>query len=98
MIDVGDETEVTKHKKKWELKADQDEEDIRFLLSHPPGKRFLWRLLEQCKIFETISHHDQHQMAILSGGRDKGLWVLDQINEADKGGFIKLIMEINKDD
>lgn len=65
------------------IEEDRCIDEMRKLLAHPGNRYFLWRLLSECRIFQTISNADPTHMAILSGGRDKGLWVLDWIMRAD---------------
>ena len=48
-------------------------------------------------MFQTLSGYTELSMAIKSGKRDMGLWIVNEINEADKNGYIKLIQEDLKD-
>jgi len=91
--DVGDVKQVRKRRTKAKIRRDNELEDIRVILNTPQGRRFLWRVISECGIFQTSSHASPHGMAIKSGGKDKGLWLLSEINEADKNGYLKLIQE-----
>ncbi len=93
-LDISDEKQVDKSTKKWERQRDQERDDLRFILSKATGRRYLLKLITYCKVFETISHHEPLSMSRLSGGRDIGLWVLDEINAADKSGYMKMISEM----
>lgn len=96
-FDVGDAKKVKKRKKKHQLVRERELEEIKQLLSTSYGRRFLWRVLTQCGMFKTLSVHTEHEMSIQSGKRDMGLWLVNEINDADKNGYIKLIQEDLKD-
>ena len=93
MTDVSNEKEVKKNKKKWELVRETELEDIKFVLQSPQGRRFMWKILSHAKLITSISHHDPYQMAINSGARDEGLWLLGEIDAADKQGYMKIYKE-----
>lgn len=57
----------------------RQEEEFVGLLSHPGNRYWLWKLMSECKVFHTLSVSNPHDMAILSGKRDIGLWVLNEI-------------------
>ena len=97
VYDAGDEVVVTTHKKKYELIRDVELEDLRYVLSTPAGRRFLWRLLCECRLFSTVSHTEPLEMSRLSGRRDYGLWLLDELAAADNNAFLKLIQESQKE-
>ena len=97
-VNVGDEKQVKQYKKKYQLNREREREEIRELIRSSFGRRFLWRILTQCKIFSTTSHHNPHLMAVASGSRDVGLWLLKEINEADGEGYIKLVRENQKEE
>lgn len=87
MVNVGDEKQVRKTKKKWELEEERILEELRQLLKVPGNRYFLWRLLSHCRIFNTVSSPDPVQIALNSGRRDAGLWLLGEIENADPAAF-----------
>lgn len=62
-------------------------EELRQLLERPGARYFLWRVLCECGVFQSTSAYDQHNMAIRSGRRDIGLWLLDEMFRADNKAF-----------
>lgn len=82
LADVGDEKQVKTQKKKHALRRLHEIEDIKFMLKSPAGRYFLWRFLEYARVFHTISNENPHRMAVHSGIRDGGLWVLNEIMDA----------------
>lgn len=57
-VDVGDVKQTKKRKKKHQLEREQELEDMKQILDTPFGRRFIWRVLKKCRMFDTISHHD----------------------------------------
>ena len=96
--DVGDVAQVKKGMSKQKLKRLNELEEIKQLLSTSFGKGFLWRVLSECYLFKSISHQDVTRMNQLSGRRDFGLWLINEINAADPNGYMKLIQEDAKRD
>ncbi len=95
--DVGDAPQVKRRRSKQKIKREGELEEIRQILNTSFGRRFLWRFLSECGLFHTMSHHSKLGMAIGSGKRDMGLWLISEINIADKSGYLKLIQEDLKD-
>lgn len=86
-MDVGDQVSVKAKKTRAKLNQEQEREELRKVLENAGARWFIWRLLAQCGVFRTLSAADPHTMAILSGKRDAGLWVLEQLFDADPKVF-----------
>lgn len=54
-------------------------EELKELLSTSGGRWLIWRLLEQTKLFASITSNDAMYMAAMSGRRDLGLWLVNEI-------------------
>jgi len=91
--DVGDAKQVKHRRTKVKIRRDNELEEVRQLLRTPYGRKFLWRVISECGVFKTLSYDEELGMAIKSGRRDIGLWLLREIDEADKNGYLKLIQE-----
>ncbi len=96
--DVSETGQVGHRKTKAALLAQREQEELQKIIDTPGGRWFLWRLLTECGLFHTLSGHEPHKMAIMSGRRDVGLWVLDQINSVDAKGYLRIQNESNRDD
>jgi hypothetical protein len=94
--DVGEKSIVRKRKKAAKLLLLQEIEETRRLLETPGGRWFLWRLLEECGVYRTFGVQDSHSMAMLSGRRDIGLWIIGKVFEANPNGY-RLLMEEQKE-
>lgn len=93
--DHGDQGQVKKRKTKAQLEQDRCQEELRQLLSHKGNRYFLWRLLSECGLYRTSSV-DPHNMAIRSGMRDVGIWVITEIFKADEHAFTKMQLEAQR--
>lgn len=91
-VNVGEEKKVKKSIKKHKLIRENELADLNSVLNTSFGKRVLWRILEHCHLSHSISHRDPLDMSRVSGERDVGLWLLNEIISADKNGYIKLMI------
>lgn len=89
MLDEYDELEQVsvKQTKKQKLEEERQREELRKLLDSPGNRYWLWKLLSRCRVFHSLSVPDGHDMAIRSGQRDVGLWVLNEIFEHHPNAF-----------
>ena len=65
--------------KEQELEVERQKEEFRKLLDSFGNRYWLWKFLSYCQVFRSTSVYDSHEMAIYSGRRDAGLWVLNEI-------------------
>jgi hypothetical protein len=65
-------------------------DDVRKILKTPEGRRYLWRMLGECGIFFNSFTPNSNQTAFNEGGRNIGLIILSDINEADPSAFAKM--------
>lgn len=60
------------------------------MLNTPEGQRFIWRLLDKCNLIGvdlfTGNSHTFHRL----GGHDIGVWVYQEIMDANPEAFIKV--------
>ena len=76
--DVGDVKQVKKKKSAVKLKRDQEIEEFYQILNTYGGRAFIWRLIEQCGVYNAASP-DLTMMTRGEGSRDIGLWVLNEV-------------------
>lgn len=89
-IDVGDETQVRPRKRKAEWERDQELKDIKEFCDSSANLCFLWRLLAACGMFRSSSWKDPMDMAIASGKRDIGLWLISELEEASPDVYLRM--------
>lgn len=84
--------QVSKASKKEQLQRDQELEDIKYVMSHPSGQRFVWRLLEHCKTFNSI-WHSSALVHYNAGKQDVGHFLMAEITSADRKLLFNLMQE-----
>jgi hypothetical protein len=97
-VNVGDQSAVKSRKKRHKLLEERQIEELRQMIDTPGGRWLLWRILEKTGLFSSLSHSNPHEMAISSGARDVGLWLIGEINEADRNGYRRLMDEAKERD
>lgn len=68
-------------------------DDLKWLMGHAQGRRFVWRLLDRAGIYRTSFNTSGSVMALNEGRREMGLFVLAEVGEAAPEGFLKLLRE-----
>ncbi len=81
-VNTGDEVQVKDKRSKVQKLRDREIRGIQIFLENPDNQWFIWRILEKCNMWSSMSREAPHDMAILSGKRDIGLWLLEEIEEA----------------
>lgn len=79
--------------RKEEKRRRNDElEDLQSVLASEAGRRFIWRMLTYCRVFNSIweanarIHHN-------AGRQDVGHFLMAEIREADETAFVTLMSE-----
>jgi hypothetical protein len=78
---------VAREKRRKEL------EDIKWLMAHPQGRRFVSRLLEEAGVNRTSFNHSGSVMAFSEGKRHIGLFLTAEVLQAAPEGYFKLLKE-----
>ena len=79
---ASDEEQVKKAKDHVRRGREQELADIYTVLSTRQGRRFYWKYLSFCKVFETSFNHSGSITAFNEGMRNVGLKLLSDMNEA----------------
>jgi hypothetical protein len=91
---------ITDKKKKAEAaikkRRERDLGDIRKILGIPEGRRFVWRVLDEAKIFAG-SFTGTSQTFFNEGRRDIGLFILKDVMEAKPDAFLRMFQEHNSE-
>lgn len=70
-------------------------DDIRWVLSHVKGRRFIWRLLSWCGAFRaSYVPKDSTQTAFNEGKRDVGLRLLLDVSHANPKAYSQMEDEV----
>jgi hypothetical protein len=83
-FDAGDKAKVTTRKTKLKLARERELQELREILSTVGGRWTIWRIMSECGIFHSNPERsDTGRMASFEGSRDRGLWLLGEVFEAD---------------
>lgn len=88
---------VNEYKKKEDRKLQRDFDDLKAVLSTRNGRRFLWRTLSNCGVFE-LSYTGTSETYFREGQRNIGLKLMSEINDADKTAMSLMMRESMEDD
>lgn len=89
---AADQEQVKSAARKSRWAREDDVNDVRELLKTPQGRRFMWRYLGFCKVFET-SFTGNSQTFFNEGQRNVGLTMLNDINDADPEALILMMRD-----
>jgi hypothetical protein len=69
--------------------------DIAVMMAMPEGRRFAWRVLNQCGLLKSV-WHPSAEIHYKAGQQDIGHWYLAEILEAQPTAFIQMLQEALK--
>lgn len=82
MTELDDlDAELEQTKKEQKSARAQEVADFRWLMNDPRGRRFMWRLMGHCKVFEPSFNPHGGVMNFNEGQRNVGLFLLGEVNQ-----------------
>lgn len=90
---AADEEQVKKAESKLKRVRERELADIHQILQSQYGRRFYWRYLTECKVFETSFSHSGSITAFNEGVRNVGLKLLTDLNEASPDSYLTMLKE-----
>lgn len=93
---AADPEQVEERKRKEKHGRELELEDMQKLLAQPEFRRFAWRYLGKCKVFETVFNSHGGLMNLNEGMRTVGLNLLADITEADPQAYITMTVEAKR--
>lgn len=77
-------------------RSDKDEErqreaDVRAILAIPAGSRYIWHLLEQCRVFQSAPTLDHATVCFSEGQRAIGLKILQDVEAASPNALLTML-------
>lgn len=94
---AADEQQVKSAVLKNKLGREREIDDIRFLLSTEQGRRFYWRYLSVCGIYQQSADNSGSWTYFKEGQRSIGLILMNDLMEADTEAYVKMIKESKKE-
>ena len=75
-------------------KRTQELNDIKWLMAHKQGRRFVHRLLGRAGVYRS-SFTNSGQTNFLEGERNVGLFVINEVSEASFDNYLTMLQEHN---
>ena len=79
------------------LSKENEEADIKWLMSNKWGRRILWRMLDRAGVFRLSFNTNAMQMAFAEGNRNEGLRTLTLIHSQSPELYPQMIKENTHD-
>lgn len=92
VINASDRSQFDKAVKTRKQIMEQQLDDLRSLLDTEWGRRFIWRLLDHCKIHASVFEPNS-KMAYNSGVQDVGHFILGEVMQARPEAYIQMMRE-----
>lgn len=89
---AADAEQVAKGKSKEDARRFEELNDLRGILATPGGRRFMWRMLGKCRVFESI-YHASALIHYNSGQQDIGHFVMAEIVDARADALLEMMQE-----
>lgn len=67
-------------------------EDLKEVLKTGPGRRVFWRLLEKCRVYESIWTNSA-RIHYNAGQQDLGHYIMAEIVEADEDAYFNMMKD-----
>lgn len=90
VTNAGNKSQVSFAERKLSTIGENQKRDMQMILKLPEGRRFLWLLLGECRIYRTSFDHSGSVTAFNEGKRSVGLAILDRITDADPSAYIQM--------
>jgi len=74
----------------------QEKADVKDILSLKAGRRFIWKYLNKCSIYQTSVSADPYMVYFNEGMRNIGLQLMDDINSCDPELYMQMLRECNQ--
>lgn len=79
------------------IARDNEDSDVKWLMSSKRGRRFVWRLMDQAGTFRSVFNTNAMAMAFAEGNRNTGLRILAMVTSLCPEHYPAMLKE-NTDD
>lgn len=93
MAELDDPEKQEKRNAQLRIDRRNELEDIMWILSTVQGRRFYWRMLTACHIYETSYTGNQNQTFYREGERNIGLMLIHEMHQSDPTAYLKCVKE-----
>lgn len=92
---ASDKSKVAAAEKKNKIEREQEIEDVRTILKTPAGMRFFKRVFNRTHLFRT-TYTGNSETYFREGERNIGLWLLTDVQIADKNKIPELLVNLEQ--
>lgn len=96
MTDIDDESLKAEQEAKQQILAQRDIDDIQFVMGSEQGRRVVWSLLEQGKVFAPCFNIDPHITAFNEGQRNLALMLFQRVMAHCPTQYLKMADEASE--
>lgn len=96
LVIASDVVQQARRKKNSDKAEQLVRDDLNWLLRHPQGRRFMWRLLDQCGIFNNAAVRcgfDTNQTMFNAGEQNIGLAYFSETMRQEPDGYNLMVKE-----
>jgi hypothetical protein len=93
VANAADEQQVKRAARKEADVKRQNKADLRHVLGTEPGRRLIWRILGQCRTFESVFAANPAEAGYRSGQQDVGHAIMAWVGDADEQALVRLMQE-----
>lgn len=80
MTNASDESALIDKARREADAREQERADFKWLMGSAQGRRFVWRVMARCRVFEPVFNTHGGVMNFNEGRRDTGLFLLGEID------------------
>lgn len=99
-VNAADRKQVTDAKRREKSLEEREIGDFRTIVATRAGRRFIWRYLGRCGVFESSFIPEQKEAATFfrEGERNIGLQLLAEINRAQPEAYALMLKEAKEEE
>lgn len=90
---ADDPAQVEDGRRREQMVRNRQLNDLRVVMSMKEGRRFLWRLMDQCKLFATPIAHDARYTDYNIGKGEIGRFLLSECQQSTPDGLLLMQRE-----
>lgn len=99
MTNAADQRQVKTAGKRERLHRKRELADLAAVLATKPGRRFIWKILEQAGVFRVSFRYGEPETTVFNEGRrSMGLWLMADIHELDPLLYVTMAKEASEDE
>ena len=93
-----EEAQAAEQARKAELRRKREIDDLKWLMAHAQGRRFICRLLEESGVFRTSFHTSGSVAAFNEGRKHIGYVLTGEMMELVPDAYVRMLKEFQRDD